>query len=72
MANKTKQTDRVVNYLKSHPEGITGAEAWSELGIIHLSSRITDIVKDGYNVVRQREKIKNRFGEVCYVMRYKF
>jgi hypothetical protein len=63
------QTDRVLDYLQRFGS-ITALEALRDLGIMHLSSRITDMRRQGYAVKREMIEVKNRFGETTRVARY--
>ena len=65
------QEDRVMDYLKKHPQGITQFEAISQLGILRLASRISDLRSQGVRISSERIKVKNRFNEDCYVANYK-
>lgn len=64
------QTDRVLDYLRQFGS-ITALEALRDLGIMHLSSRITELRRIGYPVERDMIEVKNRFGEKTRVARYK-
>ena len=65
------QCDRVVRYMTIHGS-ITAIEALNELGIMRLASRITDLRREGYAIDRKMVKVRNRFGEECYIARYTF
>ena len=64
------QTDRVLDYLTQFGRS-TALEALRDLGIMHLSSRITELRRMGYPVEREMIEVKNRFGEKTRVARYK-
>ena len=64
------QTERVLDYLTQFGS-ITALEAMRDLGIMHLSSRITELRQRGYPVERDMIEVKNRFGEKTRVARYK-
>ena len=64
------QTDRVLDYLTQFGS-ITALEAMRDLGIMHLSSRITELRQRGYPIERDMIEVKNRFGEKTRVARYK-
>lgn len=66
------QEDRILDYLDKHPTGITQFEAIQELGILRLASRISDLKKDGHKITSERIKVRNRYGEECYVSKYYF
>jgi hypothetical protein len=38
---------------------------------MRLASRISDLRRDGYDIVSKTEAVKNRFEETCYVKRYR-
>lgn len=63
------QSDRVLAYLREHGS-ITQLAALSELGIMRLASRISDLKKSGYAFESKMEIVKNRFGESCAIKRY--
>lgn len=66
------QCSRIVAYLKRHSRsGITGLEALTQLGVIHLSSRITDLVSSGHKIRKDWVTVNNRFGEAVRVRRYR-
>ena len=64
------QIDRVLDYLTQFGS-ITALEALRDLGIMHLSSRITELRQKGYAVNREMIEVKNRFGEKTRVARYR-
>ena len=66
---KTKQTIRLLCYLQS-VGGITPLEAWTELGIYRLASRIFDLKRDGHNILQKMVTVKNKYGEKFTVARY--
>lgn len=63
------QCQRVINYLKINP-AITSADAWRELGIMRLASRIHDLTNDGYKFKKTRKRVYNKWNEKCSVMEY--
>lgn len=71
MANNHKptQNQRVLDYIKEFGS-ITQLEALRDLGVMRLASRISDLRRQGYNIVSQRETVQNRYGENCYPKRY--
>ncbi len=68
---RTTQCDRLIDYLQKYGT-ITQKEASDRLGIERLTSRICELKKRGYTFKTERIKVRNRFGESCYVARYKF
>ena len=65
------QKERVKKYIKDYGS-ISSWEAFQDLGITRLASRICDIEAEGIRVKRQREAVKNRYGETTYITRYSF
>ena len=65
------QVEKIIDYIETEGS-ITPLEALREFGCMRLASRITDIKKLGYPVVRQMESSKNRRGEPVRYARYSF
>lgn len=63
------QTEKVMKYMEQYGS-ITSAEALSELGIMRLASRISDLKQMGVDVKSVLIKGKNRFGEPIRYARY--
>ena len=63
------QHERIANYIDTFGS-ITPMEAFSDLGITKLSTRVGEMVCSGYKIKRQLETGKNRFGETTRYMRY--
>lgn len=63
------QKERVIQYIKQYGS-ISTWEAFRDLGITRLAARVADLENDGYQVNREREAVKNRYGEVTYITRY--
>ena len=66
---KLTQNERVINYL-SQGNKITSLDAWKELGIMRLASRIYDIKRQGVAIEKEQITVKNRFGESCTVSQW--
>ena len=64
-----KQCQRVVKFLSDN-EAITSADAYRELGIMRLASRVHDLSNDGYVFSKTRKRVYNKWGERCCVMEY--
>ena len=64
------QKEKILQYLKDHGT-ITTREAFVNLGVTRLASRIWDLRNDGYNVIREMISVKNRDGEKCAVAQYR-
>ena len=67
---KATQTERVLEYIEKNGS-ITQIEALNECGVMRLASRISDLKKLGYPISSNIEAVKNRFGENCYIKRYR-
>jgi hypothetical protein len=67
---KTTQTERLIKYLAEN-ESIDPLKAWKELGIYRLSDTVLRLRKQGFNIVTDRVKVLNKFGESCSVANYK-
>lgn len=65
------QGQRVLNYIAEFGS-ISPMEAFTDLGITKLATRISELKKEGYEFKQQYEKVKNRYGEAVYYMRYAF
>ena len=63
------QTEKVMKYMEQYGS-ITSAEALSELGIMRLASRISDLKQMGVDVKSVLIKDRNRFGQPIRYARY--
>lgn len=63
------QCERVVEYIEKNGS-ITTLEAFNELGIARLGSRIHDLRNAGYRIKGENIMVKNRYGEKVHVMKY--
>lgn len=57
------QKCRVLQYIQCFGS-ITSAQAFADLGIVRLGSRIFDLRRDGYQITSETMRGKNRFGEL--------
>lgn len=64
------QCERIIEYMERFGS-ITTLEAFADLGIARLASRIHDLSQAGYKIDRETVKGKNRFGEVTHYTRYR-
>ena len=69
MGAKATQAERVLAYMMEFGS-ITQFEAFRDLGVMRLASRISDLKKQGYPIESNMETVKNRFDENCYIKRY--
>lgn len=67
--SKPTQNERIIDYMTEFG-GITQLEAF-DLGCMRLASRISDLRRKGHTIVSERVAVKNRFGEVSYIKRYR-
>ena len=51
---------------------ITPMEAFGDLGITKLATRISEMKKDGWNFKTEMVKSKNRYQKPVYFARYSF
>ena len=66
---KATQAERIVEYMTEFGS-ITQFDAFKDLGIMRLASRISDLKKAGYPIKSETEIVKNRFGENTCIKRY--
>lgn len=63
------QCEMVLQYIKDFGS-ITSRDAFIDLGVARLASRIYDLTKLGYEFNRQTETSLNRYGEPTHYARY--
>lgn len=63
------QVQRIHKYMNDFGS-ITQFEDMRDLGVMRLASRISEMRKDGFNIVCKMETTRNRYGEKCHVKRY--
>ena len=63
------QNQQIINYIKEFGS-ITTMEAFSDLGITRLASRIHDLTVEGYEFEKELISGRNRFGDPVHYMRY--
>lgn len=64
-----KQCERVLDYL--HTNGsITQNQAFNDIGVMRLASRISDLRRNGYAISKKMVKSRNRYGEIISFARY--
>lgn len=59
---KTTQCQRIIDYMRQFGS-ISTIEAFNDLGVARLASRIHDIKAMGYTIVTETKTGRNRFGE---------
>lgn len=68
--HKPTQNDRILDYIDRFGS-ITQLEALTDIGIMRLASRISDLKMLGYPIISTTEEVRNRFGEKARIKRYK-
>lgn len=63
------QVQRIHKYMNDFGS-ITQFEAMRDLGVMRLASRISEMRKDGFDIVCSMETTRNRYGEKCHIKRY--
>lgn len=66
----TKQGQRVLAYIYDHGS-ISPLEAFRDLGITKLATRVSELKRDGIRFAQEYEETTNRFGEKVRYMRYR-
>lgn len=69
--SKPTQNQRIIEYIAEFVS-ITQLDAPRDLGVMRLASRISDLRKNGYEIYSDTVGVKNRYGETCYIKRYRF
>ena len=64
------QYERIEKYLDDFGS-ISPMEAFRDLGITKLATRISEMSRRGYQFIKTRESRKNRYGESVSFMRYR-
>ena len=66
---KINQRQRIINYIKKFGS-ITSKDAYNDLGITQLATRIKELKERGYKFKTNWERNKNRYGEKVDFKRY--
>lgn len=65
------QRERVLKYIYDFGS-ISPMEAFKDLGITKLATRISELSRMGYQFDKVYEASKDRYGQCCHFMRYRF
>ena len=66
------QHGKILKYLNDHPAGITPMDAFIDLGITKLSTRIGELIRMGYDDIEKIPEARvNAYGEKKRYMRYR-
>ena len=68
--SKVSQCKRVLQYMEDEGS-ITSLDAIREFGCMRLASRISDLKRAGYPIIREMETNHNRYGEQIRYARYR-
>ena len=64
------QCEQILQYMKDFGS-ITPLEAMSDLGVMRLAARISDLRRAGHRISRKTETAKNRYGRAVRYARYR-
>ena len=64
------QKDEIERYIREHGS-ITPMDAFNDLGITKLATRVSEMKRDGIRIIGELEKGKNRNGKKVQFMRYR-
>lgn len=70
MAKAQTKKQKLLNYLYAHRRGITGKEAWLNIGLYRLSGEIKQLRDAGYNIVTSMEEEVDENGNTVRYARY--
>lgn len=66
---KKTQCERIIDYITEFGS-ITSLDAMKNFGCMRLASRIHDLKRQGYHIVKKTETAKNQYGEPISYTRY--
>ena len=67
--SRPTQCQRIIQYM--HDFGsITTLEAFTELGVVRLGARISELKSDGWDIEKKTIKGVNRYGEPVHFAKY--
>lgn len=64
------QCERIVKYMRDFGS-INPLQAISDLGVMRLAARVSDLKEQGYEIERRIVSGKNRYGEPVYFAEYR-
>lgn len=67
---KVTQCQRILDYMDQFGS-ISTLEAFRDLGVARLASRIHDLKNMGYHIESETKSMKNRYGELTYFKVYR-
>lgn len=66
---KITQRERIIKYIRDYGS-ITSFEAYKDLGITQLATRIKELKDEGYNFRTEWKVDKNKYGDTINYKRY--
>ena len=63
------QEQRILKYIEDHGS-ITALDAMRDIGVMRLSSRISEMRRKGINIQKRKEQTETRYGERYNIVRY--
>ena len=67
---KVTQCQRIHDYMDQFGS-ISTLEAFKDLGVARLASRIHDLRSMGYHIISETKSMKNRYGELTHFKVYR-
>ena len=67
---KVTQCQRILDYMDQFGS-ISTLEAFKDLGVARLASRIHDLKSMGYHIISETKTDKNRYGELTHFKVYR-
>ena len=64
------QCERILQYMQDFGS-INPVQAMSDLGVMRLAARISDLKDEGHTITRKMVKKKNRYGEPVSFAEYR-
>ena len=71
MKKKISQNEKILKYMQTHKNGITGKQAYKYAHSMNLAQRIYDLRQRGYDITDDFVIVKNDFGETYRVKQYR-
>lgn len=69
MGQKITQREMILEYIADFGS-ITSFQAYSDLGITQLATRISELKERGYEFKTESQKTKNRYGKPVHFVKY--
>lgn len=64
------QHERILKYIEDFGS-ISPMEAFTDLGITKLATRISEMTREGHEFTKLMEVSQNRYGDTVHYMRYR-